>query len=183
MNPKDDMPIADDDGFDLVLARAVRELPPELEPSRNLWPGVERKIADYPQRRGFSLKQQWQSMGVAASFVMAASALTLALVNLNEPGAQWASGGTPLDQMSQDYEQARRPLLVKFTETNKYLGADTLNNVYANLEVLAQARREIEAQLHDTPQDGRLLEQLMRIHEQELELLKQDFLAPQSRSI
>jgi hypothetical protein len=73
-------------------------------------------------------------------------------------------------------------MLVKFTETNKYLGSETLNGLFLNLEILAQARRDIEAQLRINPQDGRLLEQLMQIHEQELELLKKDYLA-QSRSI
>jgi hypothetical protein len=183
MNAKDDGQENSDDGFDLALARAVRDLEPELEPTRHLWPGIERKISDYPQRRQFSLRNQWLAMGMAASFVMAASALTLALVNLNGPATPWvAASSTPLDIMSKDHNQVRSPLLVTFAETNKQLDPETLNSLFLNLEILAQARRDIEAQLRINPQDGRLLEQLMQIHEQELELLKQDYLA-QSRSM
>jgi hypothetical protein len=73
-------------------------------------------------------------------------------------------------------------MLVTFAETNKQLDPETLNSLFLNLEILAQARRDIEVQLRINPQDGRLLEQLMQIHEQELDLLKQDYLA-QSRSM
>jgi hypothetical protein len=183
MNAKDDGQEKSDEGFDLALARAVRDLEPELEPTRNLWPGIERNISDYPQRRQFLLRNPWLVMGMAASFVMAASALTLALVNLNGSTTHSvAASNTPLEMMSQDHNQVRSPMLVTFAETNKQLDPETLNSLFLNLEILAQARRDIEVQLRINPQDGRLLEQLMQIHEQELDLLKQDYLA-QSRSM
>jgi hypothetical protein len=171
-----------DDGFDLALARAIRDLEPALEPTRNLWLGIERNIADYPQGRQFPLRNSWLAISVAASFMMAASALTLTLVSFDGPAEQWVTSRPPLERISQDYDLVRRPMLVKFAETNKQLGSETLNSLFLNLEILAQARRDIEAQLRIYPQDGRLLEQLMQIHEQELDLLKQDYLA-QSRSI
>jgi hypothetical protein len=43
---------------------------------------------------------------------------------------------------------------------------------------MEQARREIEDQVRMNPENRRLVEMLMRIHEQELELLKQDYTQP-----
>ena len=43
---------------------------------------------------------------------------------------------------------------------------------------MAQARHELEAQVRRNPENRRLVEMLMRIHEQELELLRQDFSRP-----
>jgi len=169
-------------GFDLMLARAVRQLDPELQPRRDLWPGIERGIADHPQRQHPQWFSHWLALGVAASLVMAASALTLSLVDLNQPGAQVVSTGQAIEEMQMDYLRVRNPMLVRFSETNKHLAPETLNELYRNLEILAQARRDIEAQVRKNPQDGRLVEKLMDIHEQELDLMKQDYLA-NSRSM
>ena len=38
------------DSQDLLLAREIRNLDPEMSPGRNLWLGIERRIQDYPQK-------------------------------------------------------------------------------------------------------------------------------------
>jgi hypothetical protein len=53
-----------------------------------------------------------------------------------------------------------------------------LNDLYRNLDILEQARRDIEAQVRENPENRRLLEMLMSIHAQELDLLKQDYSRP-----
>jgi hypothetical protein len=74
--------------------------------------------------------------------------------------------------------KTRDPLVERFTETNRNLAPATLEELYRNIEILAQARRDTESQVRQDPTNRRLVEQLMRIHEQELALLKQDFSQP-----
>ena len=77
--------------------------------------------------------------------------------------------------MQVDYVQLRNPLVQKFGEVNKNLDEQTLDDLYRNLDILESARKEIEAQVRENPENRKLVETLMRIHEQELDLLRQDF--------
>ncbi len=165
------------DSQDLVLAREIRNLDPEMSPERNLWAGIERKIQDYPQKQK-KTSIDWVPYGVAASLVIAVSALLLNMLQLSTTESQFVSTARSFDLMQAEYIQVRNPLVQKFSEVNKELDEQTLNDLYRNLEILAQARRDIEAQVRQNPENRRLVEMLMRIHEQELELLKQDFSRP-----
>ena len=48
----------------------------------------------------------------------------------------------------------------------------------AQTDLLAQARAGLEQQVRDNPENQRLLELLLKIHEQELELLRRDYTRP-----
>lgn len=163
---------------DLILAREIKNLDREMQPERNLWLGIERQIQDYPQRRRLTLPGEWMPYGIAASLLIAFSALLLNLVQLNVAGPEFVSTEQSFDRMRTEYIQVRNPLVEKFWEVNKGLDEQTLNDLYRNLDILEQARRDIEAQVRENPENRRLVEMLMRIHEQELELLKQDYSRP-----
>lgn len=165
------------DSQDLVLAREIRNLDPEMSPERNLWTGIERQIQDYPQKHK-KRSVDWVPYGVAASLVIALSALLLNVLELNPAKPRFVSADHSFDLMQAEYIQVRNPMVEKFSEVNKELDEQTLNDLYLNLEIIEQARRDIEAQVRQNPENRRLVEMLMRIHEQELELLKQDFSRP-----
>lgn len=158
---------------DLELARQVRALDREIQPTRDLWQGIERRIIDYPQKS--DRQHEWMPYGVAASMLLAACALVLNLLpGQNTPIT--ASQG--IDLMEAEYVQVRNPMVQRFNEVNKDLDQQTLNDLYRNLKILEEARLEIEAQVREQPDNQRLVELLMKIHQQELELLKQDFSRP-----
>ena len=162
------------DSSDLELARAIRNLDREMRPERDLWVGIERSIIDFPQKQ--KREWDWMPIGVAASLLIAVSAMLLNVL----PTAQFSqrelvSVDQSFDRMNAEYRQVRNPLVEQFTEVNKDLDDQTLTDLYRNLEILAEARNEIEAQVREQPENHRLVELLMKIHEQELELLKQDF--------
>ncbi len=159
---------------DLELARMVRDLEPEMQPDRDLWVGVERRIQDHPQK---SVRDQqfWMPYAVAASLVFAVSALVLNIVQLQRPGPTGEAQLTGLGEIQQEYLQVRNPMVERFTQVNSALDEETRNDLYENLEILDRARRDLEYQVQANPENTRLREMLIRIHEQELELLKQDF--------
>jgi len=171
----------------MQLARDVRALDMEIQPDRNLWPGIERKIEDFPESKKTGFSVSWMRFGMAASVLMAFSALVLSVTDFRvDDGAaalvfNQSRPGT-LETMQVEYLKTRDPLVAQFTETNRDLAPDTLEELYRNIEIVAQARLDIESQVKKDPTNRRLVEQLMRIHEREIELLKQDFSQP-SRSM
>ncbi len=175
-NSSDPQPISE-----LELARAIRELPREMEPSRDLWAGIERNIIDHPQPSVGGWKSDWVPYGVAASLVMAVSALALtAFVSLQPAEPTFVAFDDSMQRMESEYLRVRNPMVRQFNETNQNLDPVVLEDIYQNVEIMAAARRDIEAQIRENPDDQRLVEMLMRIHEQELALLKQDFTQPRS---
>ena len=188
MNDKSDTSntISSSPDWEMRLAREVRNLDREIQPGRDLWAGIERRIAEHPQPRKAGFTPNWMKLGMAASVLMAFSALVLTMVDVR-PGAVLDDGtmafveqpgSSALEVMQVEYMKTRDPLVERFTETNRNLAPATLEELYRNIEILAQARRDIESQVRKDPTNRRLVEQLMRIHEQELALLKQDFSQP-----
>lgn len=163
---------------DLALARAIKNLDREMEPTKDLWPGIERKIAEHPQRKRFEWTTDWMPYGVAASLVIAVAALVVNLVPVNPMGQQVVSYDQSMDNMQAEYIRVRNPMVKEFAETNKNLDSETLEELYRNIEIMEQARREIEEQVRKNPENRRLVEMLMKIHEQELDLLKRDYTRP-----
>lgn len=163
---------------ELALARAIRDLPREMEPSRDLWPGIERNIVDSPQRKRLAWPSDWMPYGVAASLLVAVAALVLNLVQVSPLGQQVVSYDQSMDNMQAEYIRVRNPMVQEFAETNKNLDSETLEELYRNIEIMEQARRDIEEQVRKNPENRRLVEMLMKIHEQELDLLKRDYTRP-----
>ncbi len=162
------------DENDLQLARAIRTLPRDRQPERDLWVGIERQLADHPQRNGMR-DQRWVPYGVATSLVFAVSALVLSVVQMSVPAPAVVGSGSAFEQMQVDHLRIRNPLVQKFVEVNEALDEQTLADLYRNIEIMEQARREIESQLREHPENRRLVEMLLRVHERELALLRQDF--------
>ena len=109
---------------------------------------------------------------VAASVLIAVSALMLNLVQLQDGYPQEVVG---IDRLEQEYVQVRNPMMEEFFAVNQSLDQKTKDDLLQNLDILAHARRDLEHQVRENPDNRRLVEMLMKIHEQELELLKQDY--------
>ena len=166
------------EGADLELARAIRDLDMEIVPERDLWNGVERKIMDYPQGVGSKKQFNWMPYGVAASLVVAVLSLTVSLGSLDLASmgkGSLVSSDTSINRMAVEHVRVMNPLVTQFNQVNENLAPETLDDIYRNLEIMSAARRDIEARVRQDPDDHRLVEMLMNIHEQELDLLRQDF--------
>ena len=160
---------------EIELARRIRELDCEMQPERDLWSGIQRQILDHPQKTRHSGQHTWMPWAVAASLLVAVSALMLNVMQMQQAGVGYGSQAVVVDQMERDYMQVRNPMFEEFTRVNQGLDSRTRNELHRNLEIMAQARLELERQIREKPEDQRLIEMLMRVHEQELELLRQDF--------
>lgn len=161
------------DPADLELARQVQALSREMPPERDLWPGIERSIARYPQREGWN----WSQLAVAASFVLAFSAFLLTVadrVDVTLRPAQLTMDES-VRQMQENYLQVRSPLEATFVETNQELGEGTLDELHRNLAIIRRANLELEHLVRENPENRRYVELLIRVQEQELEMLNRDY--------
>lgn len=167
---------------EMELARLVRDLPSGMEPDRDLWAGVQRQILDHPQKFKEPGQSSWMPYAVAASLLVAVSALMLNIVQFQtgQPGGyrDVAMEQMPLNQLRSEYTQVRNPMVDEFTRVNQGLDQKTLEELYRNFQIMEQARLELEQQIRENPENLRLLEMLQKVHEQELELLRQDFSSP-----
>lgn len=166
------------DSVELRLARQIRDLDREMMPERDLWTAIERNIADYPQRKPFNLQRDWMPYGVAASLIIAIAALLVNVVGLEQRNSTLLAADYAIDSIDSGYVNVRNPMVDQFRETNKNLDQATLDDLYRNIEIMAQARKDIEMQVRANPENTKLVEMLMRVHERELELLKQDYSQP-----
>ncbi len=165
----------DQEPTDLMLAREIRKLDAEIQPTRDLWPSIERNISQTPQRRKTEFGNNWMPYAVAASLVIAISSLMLSTVDRNQPSSLLMPASYTIDSVSAGYLKVRNPLVEQFADTNKHLAPETLDDLYRNIEIIEAARRDIELQVRQNPENTRLVEMLMRLHRQEIDLLKQDY--------
>lgn len=159
---------------DFDLARRVRELDAEIQPERDLWKGIERQLLDHPLKQPWYSRDRLLPYAVAASLVMATSAFVMNLANMSSTSQTMAST-TGVEEIQRSYSQVQNPMMEEFSRTNESLGKKNLNLLYANLDILEKARKDLEFQVRTNPENTRLVELLMKVHEQELELLKQDY--------
>jgi hypothetical protein len=164
---------------DPLLAKAA-ELPKDIMPPHDLWPGISARLGEAPQRsRTFG----WP-MALAAGVVAAAVSALLTWGLMREPAPQTPqlAGGaaTQAEFVPVNYGAnsaigaaqlaARDELLVQFRQSLERLSPQTREAVIANLAVIQRAADEIDAALVQDPASGLLNELLVGAYRQELQL-------------
>ena len=116
-------------------------------------------------------------VALAASLVLAATSLLFNfLPGLGQVGGArdqtlpWA-----LEQMQLDYQLVHGPISSQFTRMNRLLPDETLNDLHWNFQLLEEAREGLESAIRKDPDNRRLLAMLMKLQEQELDLMKEVF--------
>lgn len=172
---------------DKLLAKAA-ELPQEIAPARDLWPGIAARLGDTPQaapERGF----RWP-MALAAGFAVAAVSALLTWGIVREQGATVpvTAGQTPAtvvaeaptdivpvsygpnSGLSAKELAARDQLVARFRESFATLKPETRVAIVKNLAIMQTAANEIDAALAKDPASGMLKGMLFGTYKQELQL-------------
>jgi len=167
----------DEAAIEFKIAREIGKLDKEIQPNRDLWPTIERRIAEYRQRRTWKT-EKWMPWGIAAGLLIAATSLLISLSH-NGAGTETIMMNAALDRMQSEYVSVRDPMFEEFNRMNQSLDPRVLEELYRNIEIMNNARNEIEAQIREHPQSRYLIDMLMRVNEQELDLLQQDYTSQQ----
>jgi hypothetical protein len=169
------------------LLRAARGLPEEIRPGRDLWPGIEARIAaeEPGPRRGF----RWPMVGaIAAALAVAAVSSVVTLWLADEPPAvivqQPPAEGLVVPARSAPpeahfaghvlgprYERARMDLTRDLDRQLEALPEDTRALVNRNLAQIRGALSEINEALSRDPNNVLLQQLLLAAYQDELAVL------------
>jgi hypothetical protein len=167
---------------DPLLAKAA-ELPKEIEPAHDLWPGIAARLSEAPREsrpRNFG----WPA-ALAAGFVVASvsALLTWGLLRDSGPAARVPVAATqtevsaivpvsygPNSGITSNELAVRDELLAQFREKFGQLKPETRDAIVKNLAVMQKAADEIDAALAKDPASGMLKGFLVGTYKQELQL-------------
>ena len=140
------------------LDERLADLPRDIAPPRNLWPGITRRLHRSPRRASPLVFAA--AAGVACACV--ASALTWAVLQGRpaSPATSAAVRATTFDEpRNPRYVAARDSLEVNFRERLRLLDPATRSRIEASLAVIRQAHEDIRKALANDP-GSPVLEQL-----------------------
>lgn len=166
---------------DQALASQIDKLPKEMQPSRDLWSGIERAIQNKSQQSAFESKSMaeskpnkvvpiaWAASLIAAvlvawiSFAPTPPLSTPLMVNIDETAEQI------VNSMHSNFQQQKQVMLVSYGQPDMTNLPIKMQN---QLTELAQARKAIEKALANDGNNIDLLNLLRFTQQQELNLLQ-----------
>ena len=150
------------------VERLARELPHDIQPSTDLWPGIEARLETPCIDQSSASNRRWpQAMAVASVLVMVSSLTTM----------MWLRGtATPDPASVKESDRSvtigaglRAPELLAISE----LSDEDRDIVIINLDIVRAARADIEQALKKDPNNTGLHNAWLRVYEQELDLLNE----------
>ncbi|BBN82972.1 hypothetical protein PA25_29570 [Pseudoalteromonas sp. A25] len=128
----------------------------DIEPKRDLWPGIERALVS--QSHSYSQSSYWPKVtGVAACMV---AGLLAWQVVIKQPQQN------TMTDMSAFFEQQKQSLLVQY-ESQPALTA----NWQEQLQELESAEQAVKVALQNDPENAALLKMLAQVYQQQLDLI------------
>jgi hypothetical protein len=151
---------------DTDLRWRLRQLPRELEPEHDLWPGIAARLQAPAQRR---TRRAWTGgLALAASLLLAVFGWRLVAVPAHDAPVVAAPGSDAAEQLVQ--QQARALTLEYRAALSQYETLPMPSEAEPGLEALDASARDIRSALAVEPDSVRLLQQLQRTYTRRLEL-------------
>lgn len=171
------------------LEARLRELPRDLEPGRDLWPGIAAAIE--PRASGARRRPTWLAQAAAGVLLVAGSSLLTAKlldrdaaegqksVEVESQPAAVATEGFaampaafgPSVRLDPEYAAARAQLTVMLQARMEKLPRSTRAKLETNLGEMRRAAEQINAALAEQPGDPLLEELLLKTYQDELAVL------------
>jgi len=175
-----------DTGQEERLDRALRSLPPGVEPPRDLWPRIEARLermeAEAPAQ---APRRAWAWQAAAAVLLVAGTALLTATLVQRSRDASLAQSPPPAVQgvrampavfgpahaPNPEYDAARQQLSAMLQQKMAQMPPSARQKLEANLAEMQRAAAEINAALDQQPGDPLLEELLLNTYHDELAML------------
>lgn len=143
--------------FEQFLTQSLSEKDQNLEPEKDLWPGIERAIAK-PENMAPQIKSGWHKLAAIAACSVAA--LLTAQLFMKTPQTN------SVVAMSDFFAKQKQTLLVQ------YQGKPALtDNWQQQLNELEEAESAIKQALENEPNNAALLSMLAQVYQQQLDLI------------
>jgi hypothetical protein len=166
------------------LLRQAAELPSDLVPARDLWPGIAERIARSRVVRVDHREWRRSWLAAAAAGVLAAALLAGFWLGRHGPGPEAARSDRPtavvpvraaevsVDEIRFEFERARSELESALALRRSRLSPETLRVVDANLELIDDAIARISDALAANPENPNLTLRLRSAYQQQIDLLR-----------
>jgi hypothetical protein len=160
------------------LVSAIRDLPPELPPESDLWPGIAGRLAP----RGSLVRHttQWLPLAAAVLLAFATGALLMRSLGLRpegEGGVERAEAEVPVEARAElarrrdGCARLRRDLVVAVERSRATLDPSTVATIRTNMQILDRVVDELQTASARRPDDPTLRLRLADAYRQEMELL------------
>lgn len=169
----------------LQLKRATDGLRRQVEPSRDLWPGIAARVAEPRPHPISAIFRRPQARFAWGALAAAALALTLGLTFSSRtpqvtpsPASIEASearlaANAEISRSQDGVMLARQDLLEAIERQKEHLAPETVRVLEENMRIIDQAIGQIRSALDEDPQNSSLNMLLAAQYQREVELLKQ----------
>ena len=149
-----------------ALLAAAADLPREIRPPRELWSGIDPRLAasERPRRAGLPA---WALVAAALALVLVTAAVTSILTRNSDQAIALKLGRA--DEAR--FLAASQELLAGLEAQD--LSPETMEIVRRNLEVIDAAIAELQAALERDPGNGELTRMLLATYQRKIDLLEQ----------
>ena len=151
------------DQFEQVLQRKLDELPREIQPQRNLWPGID--LAIEHQQAQSSTFNRWT--GIAASFAVLGLVIMLSMNTTTDSQTDKDNLRQLISNVSEQHEQQKQFLLTSYSQQPALT-----DNWQDQLRELDEAATVIKSALEEDPGDANLIELLQQVYQQQIKLIQ-----------
>jgi hypothetical protein len=150
------------------LDAALKNLPREVQPTRDLWPGIEARLA----RRPRAVRPLW-AYSLAASVLVAVAAGALWSVNLHRGSGtpQQIVATTTVASPESAYFAERAAYAESSVQTATDLAPATRQVILKNLRIIESSIQDMQAALDKDPNNPRLRALLFDLYQNEARLL------------
>lgn len=157
-----------DNDFEDRLRRDISALPRELEPGRDLWPGIESRL----EPRG---RRAWVSAAVAASLVLSSLSVLFTWNLYQQQQAQTQMLQAQLQALESPYLPVRASYDREWATLRTRLDPATATTIERNVAIIRQANAELMKALNENPRDESLRKLLMKTLATEADVYQQAF--------
>jgi hypothetical protein len=147
------------------LARHLDRLPPELEPARDLWPGIAQRLAR-PER------STWRHAAMAASLLLSAGLALFAWQTLRIAQSERAAVEAMVAELIDPYEQIQADQAARWLAVRAALHPDLAVTLQDDMTALNHARTTLSTALATAPADPALHSLLRQVVARESELIE-----------
>ena len=156
------------------LQQALRELPKDMAPERDLWPTISAQI-EAQSENGVQQPRRRFPYAIAASVLITGAALLFSYQNYQQrlaTEARLADAEQVLQQVESPYQYARVSYREQWPELKQYLSPETAEVIEKNLQTIRAAQAEIEQALKKEPNSIELQQLLHQSLNQELSVYR-----------
>ncbi|MCO7226432.1 hypothetical protein [Pleionea sp. CnH1-48] len=168
------------DGYDKkpTLEQAVAALSDEVEPSRNLWPGIESRLQTPIERQPYT-GSRWMPHAVAASLVVAVSSLAFSVFTWQHAQAINSEQVALLEQnmeirlLEQRHRLMRANFQQKLDEYADSMDSAVVADIRNSLFVIDEALEDLRVAMAKEPENPRLAKLLVETYRQQQLVIQQ----------